>query len=103
MLISGAVKTGFPLSVHFMQMRGDRGRARHQITIGMEKLPLVRSNRWFSGVRMSGSHSLGQRVFLSAGKWLVLTSPVYVNNIVDRLRAEKSRSACSTSDRNKKL
>ena len=71
----------------------------HHIAIETRKVPLPRSYRCISEVRISNSHSLGQKVFLSAGK----RSPVYTgaNVIADRLRAQKTWSRCSLPGKNK--
>jgi hypothetical protein len=74
-LHSGAVRRGWPVAMHFKKMRGGTGGAWHYIAIVTREVPLLHSYRCISEVRTSNSHSLGQKVFLSAGKRLAVAFP----------------------------
>ena len=74
-LNSGAVRKGWPVAMHFKKMRGGRGGEWHHIAIEKRQVPLLNSYRCISEVRISNSHTHGQKVFLSAGKRLAVTFP----------------------------
>jgi len=94
---SGAVRRSWPVAMHFKKMRGGRGGVWHQTAIETRKVPLLRSYRCISEVRISNSHSLGQKVFLSAGKRLAVTSPSTYGRICNSRQATGSKNVESMS------
>jgi hypothetical protein len=102
-LHSGAVRRGWPVAMHFKKMCGSRGGAWHHIAIETRKVPLLRSYRCISEVRISNSHSLGQKVSLSAGKWLAVAFPSIYGRKCNSRQATGSKkwSRCSLPVKNK--